>query len=122
LTEADPRFEVFDAAILKRLIEDLLEEHYTLPLLKRALNFLIEKPRAQSEPWLPELRQMLRSSDPWSEENLNRELRAFMKERGLKGKEFFHPLRLILTGMESGAALTLILCVLGRDRTVERLG
>ena len=121
LTEADPRFSDFDAAMLKRLIEDLLEESYTLPLLQQALNFLVEKPRAQSEPWLSELRQMLRSSDPWSEENLNRELRAFMKERGLKGKEFFHPLRLILTGQESGAALTLILCVLGRDKTVDRL-
>ncbi|MDR1377347.1 MAG: glutamate--tRNA ligase, partial [Synergistaceae bacterium] len=109
LTKTDPRFGAFDPEALKRLIADLLEENYTLPSLKGALNFLVEKPQVaelqEIEAWRVELKRTLRSADPWNEEELNRVLRAFMKERGLKGKEFFHPLRLIFTGREKGAAL-----------------
>jgi glutamyl/glutaminyl-tRNA synthetase len=65
---------------------------------------------------------MLRAAGPWDEDELNRSLRAFMKERGLKGKEFFHPLRLALTGQESGAALPLVMSALGRDETLRRFG
>jgi lysyl-tRNA synthetase class I len=44
-----------------------------------------------------------------------------MKDRGLKGKEFFHPLRLALTGQESGPALPLLMAALGRDETLRRI-
>ena len=71
--------------------------------------------------WLPQLKQTLPLIDPWTEEELNRVLRAFMKERKLKGKDFFHPLRLLLTGRDSVAALTLVMCVLGRDGVMKRL-
>ncbi|MDR2174972.1 MAG: glutamate--tRNA ligase, partial [Synergistaceae bacterium] len=109
-----------DSGALRRLTEDLLEEHCTLPLLKKALDTLFERPRREprpedglsglsglpelplsERPWLPDLERMLRADEPWEEDGLNRSLRAFMKERGLKGKEFFHPLRLALTGQES---------------------
>jgi glutamyl-tRNA synthetase len=126
LTKTDPRFGVFDAEALKRLIEDVLEENYTLPLLKNALNFLVENPQLpvpqETDSWRAELKQTLLSVDLWNEEELNRVLRAFMKERGLKGKDFFHPLRLIFTGQERGAALTLVMCVLGREEASRRLG
>jgi glutamyl/glutaminyl-tRNA synthetase len=123
LAEAEPPFAAFDVQPLACLFDDLLEENYTLPLLREALGFLLEKPQREFEAaWLPELQAALRSIDPWTDEALNRALRAFMKERGLKGKEFFHPLRSILTGRESGAALTLVMCALGRDRVLNRLG
>ncbi|MDR2178878.1 MAG: glutamate--tRNA ligase [Synergistaceae bacterium] len=125
LKEADPRFGAFDPAALERLIDDLLEEHYTLPLLKNTLSFLVEKPGDTAldvtEPWKRELMDALRSVDPWSDENLNQVLRGFMKERGLKGKEFFHPLRLIFTGQERGAALPLVMWALGREEVMSRL-
>jgi glutamyl-tRNA synthetase len=122
-------FETGNAEALKRLTEDLLEEHCTLSLLKKALGALFERPEdgpsleenLKEMPWLPELEGMLRPAGPWEEDELNRSLRAFMKERGLKGKEFFHPLRLALTGQGSGAALPLIMAVLGRDETLRRL-
>jgi lysyl-tRNA synthetase class I len=44
-----------------------------------------------------------------------------MKERGLRGREFFHPLRLALTGEDSGPPLTLLMRVLGREETKARL-
>jgi lysyl-tRNA synthetase class I len=134
LIELEPRLAAFSGSHcshrgdLKRLTDDLLEEHYTLPLLREALSFLAERPRpkdgilsASKEPWLAELERTISSIDPWTEEELNRVLRSFMKERKLKGKEFFHPLRLLLTGRESGAALTLVICVLGRGEVMERL-
>jgi glutamyl/glutaminyl-tRNA synthetase len=120
-----------DAGALTRLTEDLLEEHYTLPRLRKALEALFEHPRREPEDtpplsgkektWLPELERTLRAAGPWEEDALNGSLRAFMKERGLKGKEFFHPLRLALTGQESGPALPLVMSALGRDETLRRL-
>jgi glutamyl/glutaminyl-tRNA synthetase len=125
LIELDPRFGAFAGSDLRRLIDDLIEESYTLPLLREALNFLVEGPRPDRvlprEPWLSQLKQTIPSIDPWTEEELNRTLRSFMKERELKGKDFFHPLRLFLTGGEKGAALTLVMCVLGRDEVMGRL-
>jgi glutamyl/glutaminyl-tRNA synthetase len=118
-------FKTDNAEALKRLTEDLLEEHYTLSLLNKALDALFERPKdgfsLEEMPWLPELAEILRAAEFWEEDELNRSLRAFMKERGLKGKEFFHPLRLALTGQGSGAALPLVMAVLGRDETLRRL-
>lgn len=70
---------------------------------------------------MPALAAALGELDPWDAEALEALLRAFMKERGLKGKDFFHPLRLLLTGQERGSALPLILFVLGRAEAVSRL-
>ena len=39
----------------------------------------------------------------WSPEALKSALGAFMKGQGLKGREFFHPLRLFLTNADSAA-------------------
>jgi glutamyl-tRNA synthetase len=118
----DPRLSAFNVEVLGRLAADLSEENPTLPLLREALGFLTERPEAERPPWLPELRTALCLIDSWEEDVLNRALRAFMKEREMKGKEFFHPLRLLLTGRESGAALVLVMSALGRDEVMERLG
>ena len=121
LTDLDSRFKPFDPTALSALIDDLLEENPTLPLLLEALEVLHERPSLRGETWLPELRQMLRTVEPWEEAELNKRMREFMKERGLKGKEFFHPLRLGLTGREKGAALTLLMWTLGRDEVSRRI-
>jgi glutamyl-tRNA synthetase len=116
-----------NAEALKRLAEDLIEEHCTLRSLKGAIDALFASPGPEDgfslreSPWLLELEEMLRAVEPWGEDELNRSLRAFMKERGLKGKEFFHPLRLALTGQGSGAALPLVMSALGREETLSRL-
>ena len=126
LTELEPRLGAFAVSDLRRLIDDLIEENYTLPLLKEALSFLTEPSWPKdaffmSERWVSPLKQTIASIDPWTEEELNRVLRAFMKEHTLKGKDFFHPLRLALTGQNNGSALTLVMCVLGRDEIMKRL-
>jgi glutamyl-tRNA synthetase len=56
------------------------------------------------------------STEPW------RTLTAELKETsGKKGRELFHPLRLALTGRESGPEMAGIVARMGRDRAVRRL-
>ena len=40
---------------------------------------------------------------------------------GKKGRELFHPLRLALTGRESGPEMAGLVAAMGRDRAVRRL-
>jgi glutamyl-tRNA synthetase len=54
--------------------------------------------------------------DPW------RELTSKLKDStGKKGRELFHPLRLALTGRESGPEMAGIIARMGKDRTIQRL-
>ena len=47
---------------------------------------------------------------------------SVVKEKtGRKGRDLFHPLRLALTGCEQGPELKMLLPVLGRKKTIERL-
>jgi len=56
------------------------------------------------------------SADPW------RSLTEKVKElTGRKGRELFHPLRLALTGRESGPEMAGLVAAMGRDRAVRRL-
>jgi glutamyl-tRNA synthetase len=51
-----------------------------------------------------------------------RELTTRVKESsGKKGRELFHPLRLALTGRESGPEMAGLLTAMGKDRAVRRL-
>ena len=56
------------------------------------------------------------SADPWPA--LASALKA---SSGRKGRSLFHPLRLALTGRESGPEMAPLVARLGRDRVVERL-
>lgn len=120
IAERDPRFEVLGDR-LDVLIGDLLDEHPLTEELEQALAFLVERPTGERMEWMPILASALGKLEPWTEEELNGLLRAFMRERGMRGKEFFHPLRLLLTGRERGAALPLVLLALGREEVVSRL-
>jgi glutamyl-tRNA synthetase len=56
------------------------------------------------------------SGEPWR--MLTDELK---QTSGKKGRELFHPLRLALTGRESGPEMAGILAAMGRDRAIRRL-
>ena len=120
IADRDPRFEPLGDRI-DVLIGDLLDEHPLTEELERALAFLVERPAGERTEWMPVLASALGELEPWNEEELNGLLRAFMKERGMRGREFFHPLRLLLTGRERGAALPLVLLALGREEALSRL-
>lgn len=121
LAVLEPRLAPFRER-LAPLLEEMTKEHPFLMELRDSLAFLAERPAAKREPWMADLAGALSSLEPWKAEALEVLLRAFMKERGLKGREFFHPLRLLLTGQDSGAPLPLVLFTLGREECAARLG
>ena len=56
------------------------------------------------------------SAEPW------RALTGELKQAsGRKGRELFHPLRLALTGRDSGPEMAPLLAAMGKDRAVRRL-
>ena len=60
-------------------------------------------------------------SEPWSENTWSEWTAAVKSRTGAKGKALFHPLRLALTGRESGPELKSLLPLIGRDRVLARL-
>jgi glutamyl-tRNA synthetase len=60
-------------------------------------------------------------SEPWDEETWSRWVETVKARTGLKGKALFRPLRLALTGRESGPELKVLLPLIGRDRARARL-
>lgn len=60
--------------------------------------------------------------EPWTVETWGAWTNAVKNATGAKGRALFHPLRLALTGRETGPELKLLLPLIGKDRTESRLG
>ncbi|MDX2309110.1 MAG: glutamate--tRNA ligase [Hyphomicrobium sp.] len=60
--------------------------------------------------------------EPWSTDTWGQWTNAIKSETGAKGRALFHPLRLALTGRESGPELKALLPLIGRKRARARLG
>ncbi len=60
-------------------------------------------------------------SEPWDETTWGAWTASVKENTGRKGKALFHPLRLALTGRESGPDLKSLLPLIGRERAVRRL-
>ena len=58
----------------------------------------------------------------WSDSPWPQLAEALKAETGRKGRALFHPLRLALTGRESGPEMAPLLARIGKDRALERLG
>ncbi len=59
--------------------------------------------------------------DPWTAETWGQWTGAVKAATGAKGRTLFHPLRLALTGRETGPELKALLPLIGRDRALARL-
>ena len=110
------------------LIEELVPSCATLGELDEAVSNSLAAPRAiradaQGAGWIMAARDRIMNidDDDWTSEGIGRSLKEFQRERGLKGRELYHTLRLLITGRESGAPLVLVLSCLGRKTAVERL-
>lgn len=68
---------------------------------------------AKSSELLPE--------EPWDLETWSAWTNAVKAATGTKGKALFHPLRLALTGLESGPELKVLLPMIGRTKALARL-
>jgi len=60
-------------------------------------------------------------AEPWTVETWAVWTGALRAAAGRKGKALFHPLRLALTGVESGPELAALLPLIGRAKTLRRL-
>jgi glutamyl-tRNA synthetase len=60
--------------------------------------------------------------EPWDEGTWPAWTRAVSMATGVKGRALFHPLRLALTGRETGPELKALLPLIGRTRAQRRLG
>lgn len=63
----------------------------------------------------------LLSPEPWDEGTFARYAKALADATGRRGRALFHPLRLALTGEESGPELARLFPLMGRARVLERL-
>lgn len=132
LVKLDENFSPYETR-LAPLINDLIDEAPLIYDLKNALNYIIHRPKNFNEdllnlfklmPWREDFIKNLKNLKElknWTPEEIEKFLRNFMKEKGLRGREFFHPLRIIITGLERGAALPLIIYALGADECAARL-
>ena len=59
--------------------------------------------------------------EPWSAETWSAWTNAIKSATGAKGKALFHPLRLALTGLDSGPEMKPLLPLIGRTRAMQRL-
>src|SRR5206468_11342211 len=57
----------------------------------------------------------------WSEEPWKALTTEVKEVTGKKGRELFHPLRLALTGRESGPEMAPLVAAMGKERTIRRL-
>ena len=123
LVKLDENFKIYEAR-LAVLIEDLIDEAPFVNDLRDALSYIANRPNKLLDlnlAWLDDFINNLNNLADWNAVSIEKFLREFMKERKLKGREFFHPVRVILTGLEKGAALPLIMYALGRDECASRL-
>jgi glutamyl-tRNA synthetase len=59
--------------------------------------------------------------EPWDETTWSAWTKAVSEATGAKGRALFHPLRLALTGRESGPEMKKLLPLIGRERAFSRL-
>jgi glutamyl/glutaminyl-tRNA synthetase len=87
------------------------------------LNGSPESGEPADEAWACDICEELSLVAPeaWNSENVKNILKAFQKERNLKGKALYHFLRAKLTGAEHGAPIALIMGCLGKENALGRL-
>ena len=74
-----------------------------------------------SQRLLSTLRDAVSAADALSADTFKDCLRAVGEDLGIKGKGLFHPIRLAMTGRESGPDLAAIAAVLGKEELANRL-
>jgi glutamyl-tRNA synthetase/nondiscriminating glutamyl-tRNA synthetase len=73
--------------------------------------------------WIDALIEKLSNipSSSWASGNLKNILKEFQNELKIKGRAFYSPLRIILSGREHGVPLTLLMACLGKTDSLGRL-
>ena len=70
---------------------------------------------------LETLKERSEELDNWEKQDIRAMMNKVIKDLPVGGRLFFHPVRIALTGQDSGPALFDIAALLGQDETVNRL-
>jgi glutamyl-tRNA synthetase len=107
-----------DWAALRGNVAHLGEVADWLPVLHGAIPAPEVVP--DDKPMLAEAAESAATLD-WAGEPWRQLTEAVKAATGRKGRSLFHPLRLALTGLDSGPEMAALLPIIGRERAVERL-
>lgn len=108
----------------EEMIKELLPECATIRELALALDVQFSGAGAGMKPeWSLELREYLAGVAPeeWSYACLKRMMQTFSRERGLKGRDFYHAARRMLTGREEGPPVALSAACLGKEAVLNKM-
>ncbi|HEY8194131.1 MAG TPA: glutamate--tRNA ligase [Hyphomicrobium sp.] len=96
-------------------LEVLSDARLWWDVVAREIEPVIEDPKAASAA------AAVLPAEPWGEDTWGAWTAAIKSATGAKGRALFHPLRLALTGRESGPELKALLPLMGRARVLARL-
>ncbi len=125
-SEPDPEW-------FKKLVKILMERSHTLVEMKLgAIPFLTdeitmeEKARAKHltpdvAPLLTELAARLRTTDPFTHDELEKVFNAIVTEKAIKLGKLAQPVRVALTGGTVSPGIYEVIEVMGKDKTIQRI-
>ncbi len=100
-------------------LPDKLSVYFTEPVIDHEFFKSMEKSSLiQTFKMLVDLYE---STDEWNIESIAFATKKTVKDSKVKASEFYHPLRRILTGRESGPDLVDLIFLIGRENTISRL-
>jgi glutamyl-tRNA synthetase len=132
-TKADleARAEWFDSLLdqLKvraRTLDDIVVQ--SAPFLRDAVEYDADavakswKDQASTRDLLQAAQEALAGVATWDAPSLEQTLRTVAESRGISAGKLFSPLRVALTGLTASPGMFDVLVLLGRDRSLERIG
>lgn len=123
-----------DDELLRAAIPTIRERSRTLADAARDLDFYFREPpeldaaarskllTPEAAPRLEQLRERLAAAAAWEAPLLETEVRQWTEQAGIKMKEIAQPARVALTGKTASPPLFDVMVVLGKPRTLARLG
>ena len=100
-------------------ISEKLLVYFEVPSVSEDLRTSLEKSGTINA--FKALQNAYESMDEWTSQSVLEVTKEVTKKTKVKGKDFYHPLREILTGKNSGPDLVSLIFLLGRENVVSRL-
>ncbi|MCM8785595.1 MAG: glutamate--tRNA ligase [Candidatus Omnitrophica bacterium] len=117
---------------IKRAISLEQEKIKTLKEVPFLIEFFLKEPEYEKENYeklinygtkkiLGEIVSILENIDNFKKEDIEKKIRDYCREKGLKTSDVFHPLRFAVSGRTKGPDLFGMIELLGKEKTVERI-
>ncbi len=100
-------------------IPEKLQVYFNVPNVNEKLRVSLEELGTFRA--FKELQGAYESMDEWTPASVLKVTKQIIKETKVKGRDFYHPLREILTGTTSGPDLVSLIFLLGRENVISRL-